>query len=45
LRDVAHGLIHTVEQVGDKIDGGHGVLLSSGVLIPSESRAPHVLVN
>ncbi len=45
FRDVSHRLIHTVEQVGDKIDGGHRVLLSSGVLTPSESRTPHVPVN
>ncbi len=25
--------------------GGHGLLLSSGVLTPSESRVSHVLVN
>jgi len=45
LRDVCHGLIHTVEQIGDKIDGGDGVLLSSGILTPSESRTLYVPVN
>jgi len=45
FRGVSHGLIHTVEQIGDKIDGGHGVLLSSAVLTPSESRTPYIPVN
>jgi hypothetical protein len=42
---VLHAIIDPTKQPSDKIDGSHGMLLSSGSLTPPGSRASHASVN
>src|SRR5438445_212848 len=42
---VLHAIIDSTKQRGDKIDGGHGALLSSDVLTTPDWGAPHAYVN
>jgi len=45
FRHVTQGIINTTEQLRDKIDRGHGVLLLSVVSTPTASGSPHGSVN